>query len=56
MEIEIDLAHDPAPISKAPYIMVPIELKELKTQREELLWARFIPPNTSPWETLVLFR
>lgn len=55
MEFEIDLAHDSASISKAPYIMVPIELMELKTQQEELLQARFIPPNTSPWITPVLF-
>ena len=43
------------PISVAPYKMAPLELKELKTQLEELLSKGFIRPSTSPWGALVLF-
>ncbi|GJR13346.1 hypothetical protein Tco_0795998 [Tanacetum coccineum] len=37
------------PISKAPYRMAPIELKELKDQLQELLERGFIRPSVSPW-------
>ncbi|XP_072959234.1 uncharacterized protein [Typha angustifolia] len=37
VNFSIDLAPDTSPISKAPYRMAPIELKELKVQLEELL-------------------
>ena len=43
------------PILVIPYRMTPLELKELKTQLEELLNKGFIYPSTSPWEALVLF-
>nr|GFC11238.1 DNA/RNA polymerases superfamily protein [Tanacetum cinerariifolium] len=43
------------PISKAPYRMVPIELKELKDQLQELLERSFIRPSVSPWGAPVLF-
>jgi len=33
--------------------MAPAELKELKTQLEELLQKEFIRPSTSPWGALV---
>ena len=42
-------------ISIAPYRMTPLELKELKTQLEELLSKDFIRPSTSLWGALVLF-
>ena len=35
------------PISKAPYIMTPAELNELKTQLQELLDKKFIEPSYS---------
>ena len=38
------------PISISPYRMAPLELKELKTQLDELLGKGFIRPSTSPWE------
>ena len=42
-------------MSRAPYRMAPMELKELKSQLQELLDKRFIRPNVSPWGALVLF-
>ena len=35
--------------------MAPLELKELKTQLEELLSKDFIRPSTLPWGASVLF-
>ena len=35
--------------------MVPVELKELKLQLQELLEKGFIRPSVSPWGALVLF-
>ena len=43
-----DLALGTAPISKTPYRMVSVELKELKTQIQELLDKGFIRLNFSP--------
>ena len=55
VEFTIDLALGTAPISKAPYKMAPLELKELKIQLQELLDKGFIRPNVSPWGAHVLF-
>jgi len=44
-----------APISKALYRMAPAEMKELKTQLQELLDKGFIRPSVSPWGAPVLF-
>ena len=44
----IDLAPGTAPVSKTPYKMNPIELKELKIQLQELLDKGFIRPSFSP--------
>nr|GEY23588.1 putative reverse transcriptase domain-containing protein [Tanacetum cinerariifolium] len=43
------------PISKAPYRMALIELKESKDQLQELLERGFIRPSVSPWGAPVLF-
>ena len=43
------------PISRAPYCMAPIELKELETQLQELLDKGFVRPSVSPWGAPVLF-
>ncbi|RVX14880.1 Retrovirus-related Pol polyprotein from transposon 17.6 [Vitis vinifera] len=43
------------PISKTPYRKIPIELKELKIQLQELLDKGFIRPSISPWGAPVLF-
>jgi hypothetical protein len=42
-------------ISKAPYSLAPIEMKELMKQLHELLDNGFIKPNTSPWGAPSLF-
>ncbi|GJX83939.1 putative reverse transcriptase domain-containing protein [Tanacetum coccineum] len=55
VEFNIELIPGAEPISKAPYRMAPIELKELKDQLQELLERGFIRPSVSPWGALVLF-
>nr|GFD07483.1 putative reverse transcriptase domain-containing protein [Tanacetum cinerariifolium] len=62
VEFNIELIPGPEPISKAPYRMAPIELKELKDQLQELLERGFIRPkrgfirpSVSPWGAPVLF-
>ena len=51
--IEVYLGTDS--ISIASYRMTSLELKELKTQFEELLSKIFIPPSTLPWGAPMLF-
>jgi len=41
-------------VSIAPYRMSPLELKELKSQLEELIQKHFIRPSVSPWGAPVL--
>ena len=48
IEFFIDLLPGTSPISKAPYQMALIELKELKEQLQELLDKGFIRPSASP--------
>ncbi|XP_075524539.1 uncharacterized protein LOC142556936 [Primulina tabacum] len=55
VEFVIDLIPGTSPISKAPYRMAPTEMKELKTQLQELLHKGFIRPSSSPWGAPVLF-
>ncbi|XP_061350285.1 uncharacterized protein LOC133295461, partial [Gastrolobium bilobum] len=55
VEFAVDLMPGTAPISKVPYRMAPAELKELKTQLEELLNKGYIRPSVSPWGAPVLF-
>ena len=57
MEVEftIELVSGTTPISKAPYQMALLELKELKTQLQEMLDRGFIRPSVSPWGALLLF-
>ena len=43
------------PISKAPYRMASLELKELKEQLQDLLDKGFICPSISLWGAPVLF-
>jgi hypothetical protein len=55
VEFGIECVSGTNPISKAPYRMMPLELKELKEQLQELLDKGFIHPNSSSWGMLVLF-
>ena len=55
VEFTIDLAPVTVPVSKAPYRMAPMELKEVKTQLQELLDKGFIKLSVSPWGAPVLF-
>jgi hypothetical protein len=55
VEFGIECVRGTNPISKAPYRMASLELKELKEQLQELLDKGFIRPNISPWGAPVLF-
>ena len=55
IEFAIDLAPGTAPVSKAPYRLAPVEMKELATQLQELLDKGMIRPSVSPWGAPVLF-
>ncbi|KAL4340238.1 hypothetical protein GQ457_08G028370 [Hibiscus cannabinus] len=55
VEFVIETHADSAPVSISPYRVAPKELKELKTQLQELLDRGFIRPSTSPWRAPVLF-
>lgn len=55
IEFEINVVPGAEPISKAPYRMAPAELKELKSQLQELIDKKFIRPSVSPWGAPVLF-
>ncbi|GAU50740.1 hypothetical protein TSUD_99100 [Trifolium subterraneum] len=54
IEFSIDLVPGSQPISVAPYRMSPLELRELKSQLEELLQKHFIRLSVSPWGAPVL--
>ncbi|XP_075515845.1 uncharacterized protein LOC142550652 [Primulina tabacum] len=55
VEFVIDIVLGTAPISKAPYRMAPTEMKELKSQLQDLLDEGFFRPSSSPWGAPVLF-
>ena len=55
VDLSIEVVQGTTPISRAPYHMAPTELKELKTQLQELLDKGFIRPSVSPWGAPVLF-
>ena len=55
IEFTIELVPGAAPVSKAPYRLAPVELKELATQLQELLDKGMIRPSVSPWGAPVLF-
>jgi hypothetical protein len=54
-DFTIELQPGTEPVSMAPHRMAPAELRELKTQLEELLEKGFIRPSTSPWGAPALF-
>ncbi|XP_058783906.1 uncharacterized protein LOC131658653 [Vicia villosa] len=55
-ETKKDISNIPvvSPVSIAPYRMSPAELRELKSQLEELIAKHFIRPSVSPWGAPVL--
>lgn len=55
VDFSIDLLPGSSPIAKAPYRMAPAELKELKSQLQELLDKGFVRPGVSPWDAPILF-
>jgi len=55
VEFCIDFIPGATPISRALYRMALAELKELKTQLDELVEKGYIRPSTSPWGASVLF-
>ncbi|TYK14922.1 retrotransposon protein, putative, Ty3-gypsy subclass [Cucumis melo var. makuwa] len=55
IDFAIELEPGTASISKAPYIMTPAELKDLKVQLQELLDKGFIRPSVPPCGAPVLF-
>ena len=55
IEFAIDVVAGATPASITPYRMVPLELKELKLQLQELLEKGFIRPSVSPWGAPMLF-
>ena len=52
IEFAIDLAPGTAPVSKAPYRLALVEMKELATQLQELLEKGMIRPSVSPWDEI----
>ena len=55
VDMSIEVVQGMTPISKAPYRMAPTELKELKTQLQEMLDKGFVRPSVSPCGVPVLF-
>jgi hypothetical protein len=55
IEFKIELQPGIAAISKAPYKMTPVELKELKIQLQSLLDKGYIHPSISHWGCSALF-
>ena len=55
VDLSIEVVQGTTPISRTPYRMAPTELKDLKTQLQELLDKGFIRPSVSPWGAPVLF-
>ena len=55
IDFSIDLVLGVAPMSKTPYRMGTLELKELQMQLEELLKKGYILPSVSPWGAPIMF-
>ena len=55
VDLSIEVLPRTTPISMAPYCMALTELKELKTQLQELLDKGFVRPSVSLYGALVLF-
>ena len=55
IDFTVTLKPGTGPIAKAPYRMAPAEMKELKSQLDELMAKGYIRPSVSPWGAPVLF-
>jgi hypothetical protein len=55
IDFSIELMPRAALVSKTPYKMSTMELKELHMQLEELLKKGYICPSVSPWGAPILF-
>ncbi|KAJ0808416.1 putative nucleotidyltransferase, Ribonuclease H [Helianthus annuus] len=55
VEFRIDIIPGAAPVARAPYRLTPTEMKELRTQLDDLLAKGFIRPSSSPWGVPILF-
>ncbi|KAJ0510834.1 putative nucleotidyltransferase, Ribonuclease H [Helianthus annuus] len=55
VEFSIDIILGAAPIARAPYRLAPTEMKELRTQLDDLLAKGFVRPSSSPWGAPILF-
>ncbi|GKA65091.1 putative reverse transcriptase domain-containing protein [Tanacetum coccineum] len=55
VEFRIDLVPGATPVACAPYRLVPLEMKELSDQLQELSEKGFIRPISSSWGAPVLF-
>nr|GEZ20119.1 putative reverse transcriptase domain-containing protein [Tanacetum cinerariifolium] len=55
VEFEIELVPEAAPVTRAPYRIAPLEMKELAKQLQELSDKGFIQPSSSSWGAPVLF-
>jgi hypothetical protein len=55
IEFKIELQPDTAPVAKALYKMLHVEIKELNVQLQGLLDKGYIHPSTSPWGCSALF-
>ncbi|KAJ0432655.1 putative nucleotidyltransferase, Ribonuclease H [Helianthus annuus] len=55
VEFRIDIIPGAAPVARAPYRLAPTEMKELRTQLDDLLAKGFIRPSSSPWGAPILF-
>jgi hypothetical protein len=55
IDFSINLMPGATPVSKTPYRMSTLELKELQMYLEELLKKGYICPSVSPWGSPMLF-
>lgn len=55
VEFSIEVYHGTSTISITPYQMAPVELRELKTQLDELKSKEFIRSTVSLWGAPILF-
>ena len=55
VDLSIEIIPGTTPMSRAPYRMAPKELKELKSQLQELMEKGFIQPSVFPWSAPILF-